>query len=298
VRNYGTNYDDYEIYDTATGTWSLAGQTADLLTDPNNQTIGEMGPAPNTPQYGSEGSIIQFSANSTLGVNDIYSVANGTWSSGPVMRYEGTIYDCADAPAATLPDGNVLVQASPGLGETPSHFWEFSISKKGAVKSVQVNDPKEAPNTASFEGNLLVLPTGQVLWDNSQTTTNEVAIYTPAGEPNKKWLPVISSVSTTLSVGSMGNAISGTNFNGFDLGAAYGDDAQQATNFPLVRITNNSTGDVCFARSYNFSTMGIWTKGTTNAEFDIPSACETGGSKLQVIVNGIASAAAAVTLQG
>ena len=73
-----------------------------------------------------------------------------------------------------------------------------------------------------------------------------MAIYTPAGKPNSKWRPVVSSVANTLKVGSTGNAISGSNFNGFDLGGVYGDDAQAATNFPLVRITNSKSGDVCF----------------------------------------------------
>ena len=108
---------------------------------------------------------------------------------------------------------------------------------------------------------------------------------------------MVSSVSSTLTVPSTGNALSGTNFNGFDLGGTYGDDAQAATNFPLVRITNNSSGDVCFGRSYNFSTMGVWTQGTTNASFDVPKTCESGASALQVIVNGIASAGVNVTLQ-
>ncbi len=97
-------------------------------------------------------------------------------------------------------------------------------------------------------------------------------------------------------MGSAGNAISGTNFNGWDLGGAQANNAQQATNFPLVRFTNAKSGDVCYARSYNFSTMGVWTQGTTNAEFDIPNSCETGASKLQVIVNGIASKGVSVTL--
>jgi hypothetical protein len=122
----------------------------------------------------------------------------------------------------------------------------------------------------------------------------------PQGSPNSAWLPVISSVSTTLRRDSKGNAISGTNFNGFDLGGAYGSGAQQATNFPLVRITNNKTGDVCFGRSYNFSTMGVWTTGTTNAEFDLPKSClkrDKGKDTLQVIVNGIASAGVTVKVE-
>lgn len=292
VWNVGNNYDDYEIYDTAKGTWSLAGQTPDLLSNSSR----ELGPAPLTPSYGKQGTIIQFGANPATGSNDIYDVASGTWKSGPIMTVSGTIYDCADSPAATLPDGNVLVQASPGVYQSPSHFWEFSINSKGKVTALQVNDPKEAPNDPSYFGNLLPLPTGQILWDDSQDSTREVSIYTPKGKPRKAWLPAVSSVSNSLTVGSKGNAISGTNFNGFDLGGAYGDDAQAATNFPIVRITNTSTGDVCFARSYAFSTMGVWTTGTTNATFDIPKSCETGASTLQVVVNGIASAGVSVTL--
>ncbi|HWE06694.1 MAG TPA: hypothetical protein VG274_08300 [Rhizomicrobium sp.] len=298
VWNYGANYDDYEIYDTTTGVWNLAGKTADRMSDSTNF---ELGSAALTPQYGSRGTIIQFSGVSVSGmtpVNDVYNVASGAWRSGPVLSYEGVDYTEADAPSATLPDGNIFMQASPGYGNTPSHFWEWSISGKGKVTATQVNDPKQAPSTSDFESNMLVLPTGQVLWDNSQTTPNEVAIYTPVGTPKAAWRPAVSKVATTLTVGSTGNAISGTQFNGFDLGGAYGDDAQAATNFPLVRIANINTGDVCFARSYNFSTMGVWTAGATSAAFDIPATCETGASRLQVIVNGIASAAVRVKLKG
>ena len=35
---------------------------------------------------------------------------------------------------AVSPDGNVFVQASPGIFDTPSHFWEWSINKKGKAK--------------------------------------------------------------------------------------------------------------------------------------------------------------------
>jgi hypothetical protein len=294
VWNHGSNYDDYEIYNTSAGTWSLAGKTADYL---SSSSTYELGAAPLTPQYGSQGTIIQFTANGSPGVNDVYDVASSTWTSGPVTKVGSTVYYYADAPAATLPDGNVLTEGSPGYGATPAHFWEFNISTGGAVTATQVNDTKESPSSSNFTGNLIPLPNGQVLWDNSQYG-NEIAVYAPQGSPNSAWLPVVSSVASTLTTGSTGNAISGTNFNGFDLGGAYGDDAQAATNFPLVRITNNGSGNVCFARSYNFSTMGVWTTGTTNATFDVPSTCGTGASTLQVVVNGIASAGVGVTLQG
>ena len=251
-----------------------------------------------TPLYGSQGTIIQLTANTATqnAPSDVYDVASSTWTTGPIMSVSNKTYIAADAPSAVLPDGNILVEAGPGYASSPAHFWEWNISNTGSVTATQVNDTKTSGSSSDFTGNLLPLPNGQVLWDNSQSST-EVAVYTPQGSPNSAWLPVVSSVSSTLNVGSTGNAISGTNFNGFDLGGYYGDDAQAATNFPLVRITNNGSGNVCFARSYNFSTMGVWTTGTTNATFDIPTSCQTGASTLQVVVNGIASAGTSVTLQ-
>jgi hypothetical protein len=278
-----------EIYDTSAGTWSAGPLTVNQLVDPGSH---ELGPAVLRP----DGNVVYFGANQAGPIN-VYNEAANTWVAAPSFPViGGKQYDVADGPAALLPDGNVIVDASPGVFNNPSHFFEFSITSKGVMKLTQVNDPKQAPGTSSFEGAFLDLPTGQVLWTDSQTTPNEVATYTPTGSPKAAWLPNITSVSASLSVGSKKNAISGKNFNGFSFGASYGDDAQQATNFPIVRITNTGTGDVCFGRSYNFSTMGVFNTGKMNAVFDIPASCETGASKLQVIVNGIASKGVAVTL--
>jgi len=287
---HGANYDETFEYDTSSGTWSQGANTADYL---STSSAYELGPSVVRP----DGTILQFSANPTAAVNDIYNINAGTWSSGPMLSVSGTKYDCADAPAVELPNGHTLVEASPGIFSYPSHFWEIAMAnKKGVVKSKQVSDPNGAPNTSSYMGTFLMLPTGQALWDNSQGSPIEVATYTPKGKVKGAWRPVISSVSSSLSVGSTGNAISGSNFNGFDLGASYGDDGQMSTNWPIVSIKNNTTGDVCYARSYSFSTMGIWTSGTTSAVFDIPSTCETGASTLYAIVNGISSTGTAVTL--
>lgn len=276
-----------EIYDASTGTWSVAGTTAQELVDPDSN---EIGPAVLRP----DGNVIWFGAEPH---NDIYNVASNTWTPGPDFTLAG--YDCEDAPAALLPSGNVLVQASPGVYNTPSHFWEFAISRKGTASLVQVDDPKTASSVSSYFGRMLELPTGQVLWTNSgeYARINEIATYTPKGGPRTSWLPAISSVALKLVVGSKNNAISGKNFNGFSQGAAYGDDAQMSTNYPLVRITNNATQDVCYARSHDFSTMGVWTTGATSAAFDIPKNCEKGANVLQVVVNGLASTGTSVTLR-
>jgi len=103
-------------------------------------------------------------------------------------------------------------------------------------------------------------------------------------------------VAATLTHGSVNNGVHGKQLNGLSQGAAYGDDAQAATNFPLVRITD-STGAVVYCRTHTFSTMGVATGSTiVSALFDIPSTIALGPAKLVVVTNGIASIAKAVTI--
>jgi len=120
-------------------------------------------------------------------------------------------------------------------------------------------------------------------------------VYTPTGSPNPAWAPTISSVPTTLSLGTS-YQVSGSQLNGLSQGAAYGDDVQGATNYPLVQIVNNSTGHVFYAATSNFSTMSIAPGQAGSANFQVASATETGASTLRVIANGIASQAVAVTI--
>ena len=85
-------------------------------------------------------------------------------------------------------------------------------------------------------------------------------------------------------------SLQGTQLNGLSQGAAYGDDAQMATNYPLVRITNLATGHVFFARTDNPSSMGVATGSLlVSVHFEVPATIEPGPSELSVVTNGIAS---------
>lgn len=87
--------------------------------------------------------------------------------------------------------------------------------------------------------------------------------------------------------------MTGTQFNGLTQGAAFGDDAQSATNYPLVQITNNATGHKFFARTHDHSTMAVATGNlVTFTSFDIlptSAGTEFGDSTMVVIANGIPS---------
>jgi hypothetical protein len=155
-------------------------------------------------------------------------------------------------------------------------------------------DPPNAANYSSYEGRMLVLPTGEVLF----TIYDGVQIYTNPGPPQNTWRPAISSSPANV-VARDTYSISGTLFNGFSEGAFYGDDAQMATNYPLVRIQNNATGHVFYARTHDHSQMGVESVGSATivtTHFDVPAGIETGSSTLYVVANGIASAPVSVTV--
>ncbi len=267
--------------------WINAGTTPTNLADPGSLEIGPMILRP-------DGTVFAMGGN-TAGPTAIYTpptthMGTGTWAAGPNFPNGN---DMADAPASILPDGNVLCEVSPGIFGSPVSFYEFDGTQFNSV-------PKPAKigvDNTSYEGRLLVLPTGQVLFAPSDGQTKFAAIYTANGSPNPNWAPTIATFPSTITHGSVNNRISGTQFNGLSNGAAYGDDAGMNTNFPLVRITNTATGHVFYAKTHNFSTMGVAT-GTkiVNTQFDVPSTIETGASSLEVVANGIASTPVNVTI--
>jgi len=192
-----------------------------------------------------------------------------------------------DGPAALLINGNVLCEASSSSGP-PTYFFEFDGTNLNSV-----DGPPEASLELPFESRMLVLPTGQVLLVGA--TTN-IEIYTPSGIYNPNWAPRIQSAPASVSPGES-YVITGHYLNGFSQGAAYGDDAQSATNYPLVRITNLATRHVFYSRTHDHSSMAVAYGGQVSTHFDVPFSQEKGASTLVVVANGIPSAPVAVTVK-
>ena len=277
-----------EKYFGGPGKWTGAGNTGVTLTDAGSLETGPMILRP-------DGTVFAMGANAHgAGHTAIYTPPAtprdpGTWITGPDFPGGN---DMADAPAALLPSGNVLCETSPGIFNNVVTFYEFD-----GVQFTQVPSTATARNITSYMGRFLVLPSGQVLNLVSDGLTIDVEIYSPTGSPNPAWAPTILSVSSTLTRGST-FTIRGTQFNGLSAGADYGDDATMASNYPLVRITNNATGHVFYARTHDHSTMAVAT-GTkpVGTHFAVPSTMETGASTIEVVANGIASDPVNVTVQ-
>lgn len=269
-----SNGQNYEIYDFNSGSWTSPGITGVGLV-----LCAEIGPAVLRP----DGTVFATGATNNTAIYNSYFPS---WLQGPSFPAG---YGVPDGPAALLPNGNVLVDAGPlnlnvpSCATTRSQFYEFDGTSLRAV-----SNPPRAVSDPTFVGRMLVLPTGQVMFTDG---SNDVEIYTPTGTYNIAWQPTINSYPSNITIGASWYQILGTQLNGVSQGAMYGDDAQSATNFPLVRITNNATGHVFYAFTHNHSTMGVATAGVQESTlFDPPLNMERGLSTLVVIANGIPSA--------
>lgn len=246
----------------------------------------EIGPAVLRP----DGTVFATGAN---GQTAIYNYKTNIWKMGPIIppNSAGEGQDgIADGPAALLPNGNVLMMTSninPCI-EPPADFYEFDGSGIHPVPG-----PPNAANEVSYDGRMLELPSGHILFTDG---SSDVEIYFPVSGPNSAWAPTVTKFPSTVNPGTT-YTISGTQFNGLSQGAAYGDDAQSATNYPLVQITFNATREVFYPPTINLNPGKVATgNAVVKAKFTY-SGSATGAAKLRVVANGIASAPVNITVK-
>lgn len=286
-----------EQYSPGNGAWSSAGNTPVSLPDYAACKTWEIGPA----VMRGNGTLVAFGGNTgcsgaptPIDPTALLNTTKMKWSKGPnvpsVCGSGGTTAcDLADAPAALLPNGNILFAASSGYGDSPTHF--FAMSLTNAIS--QVADPiKQSDNRGAYAYNFLVLPTGQVLVTNFSTPE----IYTPAGASVSSWAPTITSAPSSVTRGTT-YTIKGAGLSGISAGSYYGDDEQSATNYPLVRVVDTKTGTVTYANTSAFSTFSIAPGASGSFSFVLPASAPAGAGKLYVVANGIASVAKSITVK-
>jgi hypothetical protein len=122
-------------------------------------------------------------------------------------------------------------------------------------------------------------------------------VYAAGGTPNPSWRPSISALSSTALAPGGTYALSGTQLAGLDQGAVYGDDVQDSTNFPLVRITNSATGVVTYARTSDWTSVSVAPGTRSSTRFTLPPGTPAGMSTLVVVAHGIPSPATTVTIR-
>jgi hypothetical protein len=174
-----------------------------------------------------------------------------------------------------------------GPFSAPTKLFDFNPATNTISDVVPAPTDGLASNLAtepSFATRLLVLPTGQVLVNDS---SRRMWVYTPTGAANAALRPTITSVT----YGSLGLfTLGGKQLNGQSAGSDYGDDVESDENFPIVRL-RSTAGQMFYARTTNWSTTGVST-GTTpeTVNFTLPASLTAPGNyALQVVGAGIGS---------
>jgi hypothetical protein len=284
------NHPHAEKYLIASNNWIQAGSTPpghDLVLNEPGVSI-EVGPAVLMP----DGRVFCVGAtgHTALYQPPLHPTQPGTWIAGPDFPLSsGQLMRAFDAPACLLPNGSVLCAVGPkrlvppdvGWSGPPTEFFEFD----GAVLHATPN-PASAAGEPTFNARLLLLPTGQVLYANCSST---IEIYTPSGGPLPAWRPHITEVPPHLHPGET-YRLHGRQLNGLSQACAYGDDAQMATNYPLVRLLGSPSVGFVFCRTFEHSTMAVATGSAIHhTHFAVPAHLSHGEYELVVIANGIAS---------
>jgi hypothetical protein len=278
------NAPNSEVFNPTTKKWTSAGSTIVRMEDPNSQEVGPFVLRP-------DGTVFAAGAAppSTPGHTAIYNTKTKTWKAGPDFPLvNGVALACDDAPAALEINGNVIVMTAPPVFGTGAVFFEWN-----GTKLTKIAGPPNAGTDGAFYGHFLELPTGQLLFSDFST---DLEVFTPKGTFKAAWQPTITSVPSTITHGNT-YVVKGTQLSGLSNGAAYGDDFQDSTNYALVRITNNATKHVFYAKTTKPSSYAVQS-GTKpeSTNFTVPAGIETGASSLVVVTNGIPSAAKAVTV--
>jgi hypothetical protein len=219
----------------------------------------------------------------------LYTPSTNTWVAGPqivgTLNGRPVLFGADDAPGAVLPNGHVLfaADAGPTLGtfSAPTELFDFDPNAN-RITPVSVPDPN-LPSQPAFVDRMLMLPTGQVLFSDG---SSQLWVYTPNGAAKNSWRPKIRDVQDN---GDGTFTLTGTQLNGMSAGAAYGDDAEMDSNYPIVQLTG-AHGNVFYARTFNWSSTGVAT-GTApeTVSFVLPPGVAAGNYFLTVSGAGISS---------
>ncbi len=285
-----SNIPNAEKYIIATDQWVSAGSTPSTLPQACPGLVAEIGPAILLP----DGRVFAIGAtgNTALYTPPANPSNAGSWASGPtLMDGTGNRMFPMDAGAVLLPNGKALCVGSPTPPcnyPGPTTFFEYDPQTN--LASV-VTSPSNNGGPC-YVGRFLLLPTGQVLFSANSA---DIEVYTPDGYPEPSWRPSITSVPTTLEPGRT-YTLTGTQLNGLSQAVSYGDDAQMATNYPLIQLKNTATGAVVYLRTFNHSTMGIQTGAAIQSTQFTVTPVTPGPAQLCVIANGISSDCVNVTI--
>jgi hypothetical protein len=268
---------------------------------------GEEGPAFLLPN----GQAIFIGGSSVYG---IYTpgggAATGSWQQFPLPTNAltvGTTLAADDKPGVMMANGKILLALNfAGTNDdpfpTPVFFFEYEPTPMGPGVFNEVAGPPGvdlnpwadcSPAPGPYFNPMLALPDGTVLMSGG-CNQSQLYVYTPSGPPLQQGQPTIGVGPVGALIGQVSPTsntflLAGAGLTGISEGASFGDDAQMASNYPLVQLTD-STGHVFYARTHDWLSLAVAPSAPGNTLFDVPLTTPPNVYSLRVIVNGNPSA--------
>jgi len=307
------------LYNQATNTWTAGPDIHSTLSNPfgsvrhanfgaddapaalmpNGHVLlaADAGPNPIT-QNGdtAAGSAVISNIPSTAGLQVSWAVAQADGTSTVIppntvitsIDSRHQVHISANAAAAA----NQISLVFGGVFSSPTRLFDFD-PRENTISPVSppLNDPN-LPTFAAFVTRMLVLPNGQVLFNDG--LGNQLYAYTPRGSANPAYWPVIENVRG----GENGVfTLTGRQLNGPSDGSAYGDDSQSNENFPIIRL-ESSNGQVFYCRSRDWTSTNVGSIPHESVKFTLNPAVTPGVYRLFVSAAGISSSPVVLRITG
>jgi hypothetical protein len=265
-----------------------------LYRDEHNQPISEIGPPMLLPPDGDhpDGLVLFLGANGHTALYDPAGTTTTTVGGTSVTEY-GTWYanPGGDLPTGDGGDEDTVVELANGnvlLGPEISqgNVGEYSYAQKAFIQQ----PTNSGPTSKADIGGLLDLPNGHVL----MVTDGQVWDFDPGILPanqNPDWRPIEASRpeihDPPIQIGPRGTyELLGYGLTGVSEGSTEGDDAENSSNYPIVKLTLGA--NAWYVKTHD------WTPGVqeslSSVLFDVPPTLSPGADyTLTVIANGIES---------
>ena len=185
-----------------------------------------------------------------------------------------------DTPATATTSGDAISWG--GTFSLPTELFEFDPVMNTIHQITSGLPDGNLPFEGSYPTRMLILPTGQLLFSDS---SSQLWVYTSEDGPNPFLRPFITNVNY---VGGGKFRLSGLQLDGQSSGAAYGDDDQMDSNYPIIRMLD-SHGNVLYARTSNWSKIAVGEDGIETVDFTPNPEVTPGNYWLIVSGAGISS---------
>lgn len=297
------------IYNPSTNTWSAGPDIFGTLSNAANPggTQSPFGsddaPAAELPNghiiFGADAGASQFTSTGdiTTGSRVIINIPSTAilqpgWAvsgtgipSGATISSVDSSTQITISAAATATAAGVSIKFG-GTFSGPTQLFDFNPANN-TISPMAVTPVGANLSGGVYPKRFLTLPTGQVLFSDA---TSQAWIYTPDGTASPQYRPVINSIVYN---GGGVFTLTGKQLNGQSAGAAYGDDDQMDTNYPIVRFTaTDGSGSVYYAKTTNWSSVTVGGNLTTPQTVTVtlnPAMTTPGNYTMTVGAAGIAS---------